>query len=190
VIDVRFGGRRAAYLAALAGAHATLDVARGVIADELRRYDIQQSLVVPEPSAAQIVSFYASFPDVLTRPVVAYPVPSWLGQSFAGIALEPNAPSQAFALPLGSAAEVADAGGRYAIAPFDNPLPLSAVPLEEARPAIAAFLTSLARRDSFDAWTTSRQDSALNRILCLGDDLPAVADVRLSDYLPFLELAS
>ena len=190
VIEVRFGGRRAAYVAALVAAHATLDVARGVIADELRRYDIQQALHAPVPTAAQIASFYASYPDVLTRPVVAFPVPSWLGQSFAGIALEPNAPSQAFEVPLGWATEVADAGGRYAIAPLDGPLPLSAVPLEEAQPAIAAFLTSLARRDGFDAWTTSSQDSALNRILCLGDDLPGVADVRLSDYLPFLELAS
>lgn len=190
VVDANFDGSRSAYLAGLAGAHATLDVARGVIGDELRRSDIQQTLNVPAPSAAQVASFYSSFPDLLTRPVVAFPVPAWLGGGFAGIALETNAPSRVFELPLGAAGEAAGVAGPYAIVPLGAALPLSAVPLDVASPAITALLTSLARQDSFDAWTTSGQNSALDRILCRSDDLPAVGDVRLSDYLPFLQLAS
>ncbi len=188
VIDDRFNGERAAYLAELAKAHATLDVARGVLADELRRNDIERTLMVPAPTAPQIAAFYSFYPDTSARWVEAYPAPSWLGGSMRGIALEPNAPSEAFTLAVRTAADVTTAEGEFTVAPLDDPLPLSAVPLALARPSISALLLALARDDVFDAWTTARQDAALDRILCRGDDLPAPADLRLSSYLPFLAL--
>ncbi|MBA2384210.1 MAG: hypothetical protein H0V68_06050, partial [Actinobacteria bacterium] len=57
----RFGGSRQAYLRALSRARATLAVARGVIADELRREAIQERLPAPAPSSAAIAEFYRTY---------------------------------------------------------------------------------------------------------------------------------
>jgi hypothetical protein len=38
-------------------------------------------------------------------------------------------------------------------------------------------------------WTETRERAALDAAICRGDELPAVADVRLATYAPFLKLA-
>ena len=43
---------------------------------------------------------------------------------------------------------------------------------------------------AFDAWTLKIQESALNRIVCLRDDLPSTGSVDLSSDLPFLGVDS
>jgi hypothetical protein len=60
----RFRGSRQAYLRALSRAGATLAVARGVIADQLRREQIQQRLSAPNPSSGQIAEFYRTYASV------------------------------------------------------------------------------------------------------------------------------
>src|SRR5206468_2680659 len=49
VVSDRFGGSRGAYLAAIAQAHTTLTVARGVIADQLRRLAIEPTVPAASP---------------------------------------------------------------------------------------------------------------------------------------------
>jgi hypothetical protein len=39
------------------------------------------------------------------------------------------------------------------------------------------------------SWTESQERTALDTAICRGDELPAVADVRLAAYVPFLRLA-
>ena len=56
------------------------------------------------------------------------------------------------------------------------------------RPAIAAALRGFERAQSFEHWTISEQNQALNRTICLRDQLPQPAAIDLTEYLPFLRL--
>ncbi|MER3408823.1 MAG: hypothetical protein C4306_01665 [Thermoleophilia bacterium] len=76
----------------------------------------------------------------------------------------------------------------FSLTPLEDALPLSAVPLPVARPAIRAALVSFARRQALEAWSTAAQERALARIACQRDDLPAVSTVDLSAYLPVVSL--
>src|SRR5581483_9706984 len=79
IVAGRFGGKRSAYLAALWQAKATVAIARGAISDELQRAALEANLRVPPPTDSQLLDFYRAYPDVLVRPVEAYPAPPWLG---------------------------------------------------------------------------------------------------------------
>ncbi len=188
LVASRFRGSRAAYLAALQAGRATLAVARGVIADQLRRADIAASLAVSPPADTEVVSFYQSYPDRPLRRVQAAPAPSWLGGRRVGFALVPPGPSVLAALPTGRPSQVATSEGVVAVTPLEPPLPLGAVPLRMARPAVRAALLVFARMQAVQAWTVAAQQKALARLVCLRDELPAVAAVDLSSYLPALAL--
>jgi hypothetical protein len=69
IVRNRFGGSRAAYLAALAHARASPAVALAAIADELRREAIQARLRAPTPSAAEIAEFAATYAAVPLRDI-------------------------------------------------------------------------------------------------------------------------
>jgi hypothetical protein len=188
VIADRFGGSRSAYLAALAQAHATLSVARGVIADQLRRLEIEPTLSAPSPSNAAIEAFYLAYPDLLARAVTAKPAPWWLGGRTSGWALAQLAPQRVFEVSTGLAANVSWLGGIVKVKPTGDALPLGALPLAQARPAIAAALKSFARGQAFESWTVARQSGSLAAATCLRDDLPQPGSVDLSTFLPFLSL--
>jgi hypothetical protein len=64
IVQRRFGGRRTAYRSALSRARATLAVARGAIADQLRREAIQQRLPAAAPSPVEIAEFYRTYAAV------------------------------------------------------------------------------------------------------------------------------
>src|SRR6185312_3289792 len=53
VIAQQFNGSRAAYVAALRDAHASVAIARGVLGDELRRAHVEDTLSTAPPSPAQ-----------------------------------------------------------------------------------------------------------------------------------------
>ena len=74
--------------------------------------------------------------------------------------------------------------------PFDQALPLGALALETVRPAIATALRSFARTQAYEDAARKRAESALNRTICLRDDLPDPSVVSVSTYLPFLALSS
>ena len=188
VIVERFGGSRSAYLGALAQAHATLAVARGVIADQLRRLAIEPRLATPSPTDAAISDFYLAYPDLLARAVTATPAPWWLGGKTKGWALEQLAPQRVFDVVTGLAAQVSSFSGSYTVKANGDALPLGALPLARASTAITAALRSFARGQAFESWTVARQSGSLDAATCLKDDLPQPGAVDLSSFLPFLAL--
>ena len=69
IVARRFGGERAAYVAALRGAGATPAVAVGAIADELRREALLVRLRVPAPTSAEIADFAATYASMPLREI-------------------------------------------------------------------------------------------------------------------------
>ncbi len=189
VVRVRFGGSLAAYRGALARANASLAIARAGLADELRRARLETQMRGRRPSAREVTTFYSSYPELLVRSVRVRPAASWLGGRTSGLALRSLAPERVFTLPTRHRLSVFGPDRSYTVTALDEPRLLGAVPLARARPAIAAALSSFARRASFDSWTMERQRGALNQALCRRDEVPAAGTVRLTAYLPFLSLS-
>ena len=186
VIAQRFNGSAAAYRDALAQAGATVNIARGILGDELRRDAIAQTLTVRTPSATEIATFYESYPDLLVRAVTAEPAPSWLGGLTKGLALDAIAPTGVFDLPVGGMHTLLTINGTYRVRVTGDAQPLGTIPLAIVTPAIRAALSSFARGAAFGAWTIARQRSALAETTCRRDDLPGPAAVELDSFLPFL----
>ena len=188
LIRLRFGRSRAAYLAALRRAHASRATARGVIFDELLRAEIAPHLPVRAPSAPEIQSYYETYANVAARRVEANPAPSWLGGRRAGFALASLAPAQLFKLRVGRRATVRTLGRSFKVRALGEAMPLGAVPLAKARPAIVAALRELSREDVYSKWLLRQQHHVLKQTICWRDQLPAVGVVPLTDYVPFLAL--
>jgi hypothetical protein len=188
VIAQEFGGSRSAYLAALRKAHASVDIARGVLGDQLRRAKLEATLSAGNPSASEVKTFYASYPDLLVRMVKATPTPAWLGNKAQGLALDEVAPNRLFELATGKSVTVRTSDGSFTVKTLADALPLGAVPFGQAKPTIAAALRSFARGSAFEQWSVAQQRAALNTAICARDDLPQPAAVDLTSYLPFLRL--
>ena len=188
VILQSFGGSRAAYVAALARAHASVTVARAILGDQLRQARIEARLGAPAPSAAELQTFYTSYPGLQVRLVQAKPSPAWLGSKAQGFAISGVAPDRLFALATGKKSVVRTSDGVYAVKAVADALPLGAVPFGRATPAIAAALRQFARGLALERWTVARQHGTLNTAICAKDDLPQPAAVDLTQYLPFLRL--
>ncbi len=188
IVAGRFAGDRSAYLAALARVRANVYVARDAIADELVRAQVEARIRVPAPTEGQIAAFYAAYSDVLVREFQVMPAAAWLGGRSRGFALAAASPTALFRLPSGLASPFESGLGSWQVTPLDEPLPLGAVPLDLARPAIRTALVSFARAGAFEEGTRVRQERALNRTVCLRDDLPSVGIVSVPTYLPFLAL--
>ena len=188
VILQSFGGSRAAYESALQQASASVPVARGILGDQLRRAEVQATLPGGTPTAAEVQTFYQSYPDLSVRLITSKPQPSWLGSKAQGFAISQVAPDRIFTLKLGRATVLRTSEGSFRIKPLDDALPLGAVPLRKATPAIAAALRGFARGDAFENWTVSKQRYVLNTAICARDDLPQPGAVDLTSYLPYLRL--
>jgi hypothetical protein len=188
VIAVNFGGSAGAYRAALSKAGATLTIARAILADELRRLELERRMAARAPSAGEVSAFYYSYPDLLARAVRADPAPWWLGGREQGLALEPLAPRQLFSMGLG-ARTLQALDGTYRVDVLGEVRALGTIPFPDARGAISAALRAFAKRAAFERWTLLRQNGALSTAICQADDLPVQGTVRLSSYLPFLALA-
>jgi hypothetical protein len=183
----RFDGSRAPYLGALARAGATLAVGRGVIGDELRQRALAAQFTIRAPSAAQVSEFIATYGAVDARQVKVTPAPSWLPAG-KGVVLATEAPAQAFSLATGRRASIRTWEGVLTVTALDDVTPLAAIPLDRARPAVVRVLRRSARVDAYRDWTWRRQHSALDRLRCVRDRLPAVGAVDLTSFLPFLAL--
>jgi hypothetical protein len=175
LVKLRFGGSFSAYHGALARAHASVAVARGVIGDELRRAQIETKLAVPSPSGRQIQDYYETYAAAPARFVQVKPAPWWLGNRENGLALDVTQKVRT----MERAYDVTTDGGVQ---------PLGSIPLSTARPAIRSALIALARDDKFDTWLGGREVSLLNRTICAHDQLPQVGSIDLTSYLPFLAL--
>ena len=146
VILQSFGGSRAAYVNALQQAHASVSVARGILGDQLRRARVQSTLPGGAPTAAQIQTFYESYPDLSARLITSKPQPSWLGSKAQGFAISEVAPDRIFTMKSGRATVLQTSEGSFRVKALDDALPLGAVPLRKATPAIAAALRGVRAR--------------------------------------------
>jgi hypothetical protein len=189
VVRERFAGSRGAYLSALSLGRSTVALARGVLADELRRAALQSRLRAPGPSGADVERFYGTYAPVLAREVEITPAPSWLPGG-RGVVLATVAPARLFVVPTGRTSTVWSPEGPLQVRPLADAEPLGAWPLEAARPAIARALSATARVNAYHDWTVRRQRAALSQVRCTRDRLPAIAAVELTSFLPFLALSA
>jgi hypothetical protein len=187
VVQESFHGSRGAYVAALQQAHATLGLARAVLGDEIRRAHLERSRHAHRATAAEVAAFYASYPNLLVRPVRVSPTPPWLAAR-TGYALAESSPQRVFSLPTGRKSRLSTLLGTFNVRPLGPSQPLGALPLSTARPAIAAALRGFERAQSFERWTIVQQNHALNRTICFRDELPQPAAIDLTQYLPFLRI--
>jgi hypothetical protein len=188
IIAVRFGGSRSRYLSALRARGASLGVGRAVITDQLRRQDIAKKRQAEPPTAAEVSLYHSLYGALPVRQVRTDSTAPWLGGRRRGFTLVPPGPLQLLTLPTARAAAVVTTNGPVRITALDELLPLGAVPLSLARPAVRAALIAQGRLQAVETWSVGGQSRALSRILCVGDVLPAAATVDLSAFLPFLAL--
>ena len=190
IISARFGGSRAAYLAAIADARTSLSVARGIIGDELRRARIESKFRVRGPSAREIADFHETYGDLQARLVQAKSGTSWLGGRRSGYAVESAAPPRLMSLSSGRWSAVWSPLGTVQVRPLGPPLPLGTLPLSNARAAIRTALMAQAREDRYPTWLADAQQAAFPEAICWRDQMPEKGEVDLTNYLPFLALTS
>ena len=186
VIAANFGGSRAAYYAALVRAHASVATARGVIADELRRLDIQSRIHVTRPAGSAVKSFYDVYAPVRARQLRVSPRPSWLGGAQTGFAVETVAPPQVFSVPTGRTVKVRTIDGVFKVRALGATVQLGELPLHVVAPSIRAGLMATARAEAFDSWLLRQEQKALKGTICWRDQAPSVGMPELVTFLPFL----
>jgi hypothetical protein len=187
VIRDSFHGSRSAYLSALRQAHATAGMALSVLGDELRRARLEQPRYARKPTESEVAAFYEAYPDLLVRRVHVSPTPPWLGRH-TGYAVAEAAPQRLFSLPTGKKSRLSTLLGTFAVRPLGPAQALGSLPLGTVRPAIVAALRGFERAQSFERWTIALQNHALNRTICVRDQLPQPAAIDLTEYLPFLRI--
>jgi hypothetical protein len=191
IIRSRFRGSRSAYRAALARGGGNLVLAREVLADELRQQQMAHRFRAASPTADQINEYQETFADQKARMVEVKPRAWWLGERREGLAIESLAPPQAFSIPVGKKwARVRTADGPIKIRSDDDAYPLGTFPVSVARPTIVAALKEIQRRQIFERWFTRPLADGLDNLRCSNDDLPGVAVLDLTTYLPFLTLTA
>jgi hypothetical protein len=189
VIEASFGGSRSAYLAALARRHANRSLARAALATELRRDAVEAGLPVAPVSEASVGAFYDAYAGVQARLVTTTSPVAWLSGRTRGLALGNVAPARVFALPTGRAGVVQTAAGAISVRALEPTLPLAAVPLAAARPAVAVAVSRLAKADAYQTWLEAQEQKMLTTAVCAADDVPAPLPVELADYLAFLAVS-
>jgi len=185
VIAAHFGSA-GAYRSALARAHATPSVARGVIADELRRELIEANIHVPPPSGDDVKEYYASYAETPVRLVESKTPAPWLGGRKRGLALASDAPPQLFRLKGPGWATIRTMIGQFRVRALQPAVPLGGVPLGVARPAVVTALNGLVRDEDYEHWLVARERAYDYATLCYRDRQPSAGLVPLTDYLPFL----
>jgi len=190
VVGESFGGSRAAYVAALAQAHLSVAAGRALLADEIRRAELEQMQGVTPPKPAEISSFYEAYPQLLVRRVHVSPAAPWLRPSLGGArdgyAVSGTAPAAVFSVPSGRTSRVQTLLGAFTVRPAGAPVSLGSLPAGTVRAAIASSLESFARVRAFERWTIGEQGSLLDVATCRADDLPEPAAIDVAQYVPFL----
>ena len=122
------------------------------------------------------------------RLVQSKPAPAWLGTKAKGYAVSEVAPPRIFALRTGKAATVQTSEGSFRIKPLDDALPLGAVPLGKATPAITAALRGFARGEQFERGRSASSAPRSTRRSARRTTSRSRAQCDLTSYLPFLRL--
>ena len=188
IVATRFGGSWSGYKSALADAHASRAVARGVIADELRHARIESHFSVGAPSGTDIAEYQQTSGAQLVRLVQTERRTAWLGGRTVGYALETNAPAAVMRLPSGRWSQVWSAMGTTRVRALGAPVRLDSVPLGRVRASIRAALVAQAREAGYPTWIAAEQGRSFRNAVCWRDELPAIGVADLTDYLPFLSL--
>ena len=173
VLD-RFGGSRSAYTKALRDAGITTALARTVVADELRRRSVEETLRVPRPTAAQLRDWFAGHTALRARAVRRGGTTS--------LVLAPA--DRVFALAAGHTATV----DGVRLTALGEAAPLAAFPYALAASAVRAALAAELRDAAFAVWLRRRENQSLDTLACAHDRLPQPAAVDLTDWAPFLAL--
>jgi hypothetical protein len=189
LIRTHFRGSRSLYVDALTKAQASESAARAVLADQLRRAKIQSQLEVAPPTGDAVRSFAQTYGNAPARAVRVTPAPWWLGGSSTGVALAPTAPAEIFYGGIGKTVTIPTADGVFKIKATGPATKLSGVPLSRAKPSIVAALTRFAQYDAYQSWLASQETTEVAAGTCLNDQLPKVAAIDLSAYLPYLALS-
>lgn len=188
IIRSRFRGSRAAYRAALAREGANQALAREVLADELRQQRMGRRFRAPNPTGQQISEYHENFSEQPARMVEVKPRAWWLGDRRKGLAIGSLAPPQVFDLPAGKKVKIRTADGVYEVTARDDTMPLGAFPVGLARNSVVAALKEISRRQLFERWFTKPLADQLDELRCADDQLPAIAVVDMTTFLPFLTL--
>jgi hypothetical protein len=181
LVALRFGGSVPLYVRTLRAVRLSRDAMRALLADDLRRDAIRARFAPPRPGEAAISAFRMSYGGFGARLVeVKQPVP-WLGWRTRGFALESFAPHAVFT--IGRAGRIATTTGPVLVRPLGPTVPLGALLLPDARPAIETALEQLARASVYDGWLAKAEASALAQATCLRDELPEPAAVDVESLL-------
>src|SRR5207244_67967 len=170
-VGARFGSY-GAYRAALTRAHASRAVARGVIADELRRAKIEARMSVSPPSGSAVLDYYETYAETNARLVETKTGVSWLGRRRRGFALASNAPAQLYRLPAGRWLTIRTMLGPVQVRALEPTVPLGGIPLGLARPAVVTALNALARDHRYEAWLLQQEHGFERVTLCRKDEQP------------------
>jgi hypothetical protein len=100
----------------------------------------------------------------------------------------PIAPPQVFSLPAGKKVKIRTADGVFQVKALDQTMPLGAFPVGVARNSVVAALRETSRRQLFERWFNRPLNDQLKNLRCADDQLPAVAVVDMTTFLPFLTL--
>ena len=177
-----YRGSVPAYVAALRRVQLTRSSARELLLDEARREVVRRRFGAAQPTAAAVEEFHRTYGTLLARPVETAEPVRWLGHRSRGIAIETLAPARS--LTLAGPARLPTIDGRVLVRPVGQTLPLAAVPLGEARPAIAAALRHFARGKAYEEWLGKAKAKAVETAICRADRLPLSASFSLDDLLP------
>ena len=167
---------------------ATEGLARGIIADELRQQRMGRRFRAPNPTGQQVTEYHENFSQQPARMVEVKPRAWWLGERRAGLAIGSIAPPQVFGLPAGKKVKIRTADGVFQVKALDQTMPLGAFPVGVARNSVVAALRETSRRQLFERWFNRPLNDQLKNLRCADDQLPAVAVVDMTTFLPFLTL--
>jgi hypothetical protein len=190
IVRYRFGGSAGAYRGALAREGASVAIARGVIADELRQARIERNFRVKAPAGKAIASYHESYASTPARLVQVKPAPAWLGHRSRGVAIDGLAPAPVFRISGHGWTKVKTRDGVVRVRALTPTAPLGAFSLGDAWSSIRAALVQDAQDSVFDNWLMRRESAALQWTTCRKDWLPAVGPLELTTELPFLALVS
>jgi hypothetical protein len=146
---------------------------------------------VGSPTSQQIADYYESYADTPARIVEVKPRAWWLGNQRTGLAIGSLAPPQVFGIVPGKKwIKIRTSDGLMKVRTEDDAYPLGTYPLGVARPAVVAALKEIQRRQIFERWFNRPLNQGLDQLRCSNDQLPGVAVVDLTVYLPFLALTA
>jgi len=186
IVRDRFGGSGSRYRFALASAHVTLQDARAIIADRLARDRVQERFRPPPATQTQIAEFESTYAATRVRLVEVDAPAAWIGGAVRGFAVETIAPEQVFSLPQGQLRTIDTIDGRFSVRALGPAVPLVALSPVQASTVARAVLGRFAKLDVYDRWLRGRETQLVAGAVCIRDAVPALGEVDLSAFVPFL----